>query len=167
MENEVYFMDLLKILVPAIAVLAVAVLSLKQVAGKRQPNQEQTLPLQLQAYERLVLLVERITPSSLLLRNHRTGISATELNAQLIAEIRAEFEHNITQQLYVSEISWQRIRSLKDRTVSMINDVVRTLPEDASGMDLNRAVLSRMSSLEQDPYQDVLASLREEVRAFF
>src|SRR3546814_19755519 len=49
----------------------------------------------------------------------------------------------------------------------MINDVVRTLPEDASGMDLNRAVLSRMSSLEQDPYQDVLASLREEVRAFF
>src|SRR3546814_15798095 len=82
MENEAYFMDLLKILVPAIAVLAVAVLILKQVAGKRQPNQGQTLPLQLQAYERLVLLVERITPSSLLLRNHRTGISATELNAR-------------------------------------------------------------------------------------
>src|SRR3546814_19113066 len=97
MENEAYFMDLLKILVPAIAVLAVAVLILKQVAGKRQPNQGQTLPLQLQAYERLVLLVERITPSSLLLRNHRTGISATELNAQLIAAIRAELEHNIPQ----------------------------------------------------------------------
>src|SRR3546814_15539441 len=125
MENEAYFMDLLKILVPAIAVLAVAVLILKQVAGKRQPNQGQTLPLQLQAYERLVLLVERITPSSLLLRNHRTGISDKELNAQLIAEIREEFEHNITQQLYVAEISWQKIRSLKDRTVSCINPIGR------------------------------------------
>ena len=167
MENNDYIFDLLKIILPALLVLAAAVLVLKKTAPGSRKETEHMLSLRLQAYEMLVLLIERISPSSLLVRNHRPGISAAELNALLIAEIRAEFEHNITQQLYVSERSWQMTRSLKDRTISMINGIVQNLPEDASGMDLTKAVLNHISSLESDPYQQTLALLREEVKAFF
>lgn len=167
MENTDYILDLMKIILPALLVLAAAALVWKKAASGSPKEQGQTLPLRLQAYERLVLLVERISPSSLLVRNHQPGMSARELNAILIAEIRAEFEHNITQQLYVSERSWQMTRSLKDKTISMINGIARSLPEEAAGMELTRAVLNHVSSLETDPYQQALTLLREEVKAFF
>lgn len=168
MENNTYIMDLIRMLLPAVVVLVAAVLVLKSVtAGNKRQLVRHTLPLRLQAYERLALLVERITPSSLLVRNHQPGITAKELNAILVTEIRAEFEHNITQQLYVSENSWQMIRSLKDRTVSMINDIARSLPAEAGSMELTRAVLDHVSSFERDPYGEALSVLRNEVKALF
>lgn len=168
MENNTYIMELVKVLLPALVVLAAAVLVLKSVAaGSKRQLVQHTLPLRLQAYERLALLVERITPSSLLVRNHQPGITAKELNVILITEIRAEFEHNITQQLYVSENSWQLISSLKDRTVSMINDVARQLPGEAGSMELTRALLDQVSSFEGDPWGEALSVLRKEVKALF
>ncbi|HYH55896.1 MAG TPA: hypothetical protein VD772_04750, partial [Anseongella sp.] len=125
MEENVY--ELLKMLLPALMVLLAVWLIPRKTAGSDQRRLEQTLPLRLQAYERLVLLVERITPSSLLVRKHQPGISAKELNAALIAEVRAEFEHNLAQQLYVSERSWQMVRSLKDETIAMVNGIAQSL----------------------------------------
>lgn len=154
-------------LLPALLVLAATVVVLRKVVPKNNPESTHLISLRLQAYERLVLLVERITPSSLFLRNHQPGISAKDLNAVLIAEVRAEFEHNLSQQVYVSERSWQMTRSLKDKTVSLINGMAQGLPEDATGMDLTRAVLDHVSSLEADPYEHTLAALRKEVKAFF
>lgn|SRR5690606_5956221 len=167
MEYNDYIFDLLKITLPALIVLAATVIVLKKVVPRAGSGPDPTVSLRLQAYERLVLLVERISPASLFLRNHKPGLTAMELNAMLISEIRAEFEHNMTQQLYVSERSWQMTRSLKDKTVSMINGIAQGLAENATGMDLTRAVLDHVSALENDPYQQTLALLREEVKAFF
>lgn len=153
-------------IVPALLVLITTLLVLRKsrAAGTGQPGE--LLSLQLRACERLVLLVERISPSNLLLRNHEPGLSPAEFNARLIADVRAEFDHNITQQLYVSERSWQMVRSLKDKTISMINGIAGKLPEGATGLDLTKAVLNHVSSLEQDPYQETLGQLRQEVKAF-
>lgn len=167
MENNAYIFDLLKMLLPALLVLLTTWLVLKRPAAGDHPRMQQTLPLRLQAYERLVMLVERITPSSLLVRNHRPGITAMELNAVLIAEVRAEFEHNISQQLYVSERSWQMIRALKDETVAIINGMAQRLPPEAGGMDLTKALLKRVDELENNPYEQTLAHLKEEVKGLF
>src|SRR5690606_21459860 len=162
-----YIFDLLKITLPAVIVLATTVIVLKKVIPRAGNGLDPTVSLRLQAYERLVLLVERISPASLFLRNHKPGLSATELNALLIAEIRAEFEHNLTQQLYVSERSWQMTRTLKDKTVSMINGIAQGLAENATGMDLTRAVLDHVSAQQYVPYQETLAPLKEAVKALF
>lgn len=167
MENSAYIFDLLKIVLPALLVVLTAWMVLRKFAGNSHRESGQTILLRLQAYERLVVLVERITPSSLLVRNHQPGITAKELNAVLIAGVRAEFDHNIAQQLYVSERSWQMIRSLKDETVAMINGMAQRLPPEASGIELTKAVLKQVDELANNPYQQTLTHLKEEVKELF
>src|SRR6476646_10275760 len=64
------------------------------------------LPLRLQAYERLILFVERINPTNLLVRLHISGMSAKEMQNLILIEVRAEYQHNISQQLYITNDSW-------------------------------------------------------------
>src|SRR2546423_2199348 len=80
-----------------------------------------TLPLKLQAYERLVLLADRIALPNLISRVNDTGMSAKEMQVILTQTIRQEFEHNITQQIYVSPEAWEAIRSLKEQNILIIN----------------------------------------------
>lgn len=176
MNNHIYITDLLKIAVPALLVLGAVWLVLdrlgksfreKLLAGAREKSRDQLLARKLQAYERLTLFVERITPVHLLVRMHQAGMSARELNALLAGEIRAEFEHNLVQQLYLSERSWQAVKDLKDRTVAMINGIARRLPEEAGGMELTKEVLGHLEKLEEDPYRQALSLLKEEVRELF
>jgi len=100
-------------------------------------------PLQLQAYERLVLLAERISLPNLV---SRANASYPDLNARsaqlvLIESVKQEVEYNTTQQIYVSPVAWESVRNLKDQTLLIINQVAATLPPEASGLDLYRALL--------------------------
>jgi|HubBroStandDraft_1064217.scaffolds.fasta_scaffold60609_2 hypothetical protein len=97
--------------------------------------------LQLQAYERLILLTDRIALPNLIQRLHQSGLSAREMQSLLTLSIRQEFEHNITQQLFVSAEAWEAIRNYKDQNTLIINQVASFLPEDATGNDLNRGLL--------------------------
>jgi hypothetical protein len=72
------------------------------------------LPLKLQAYERLTLFIERINPANLLVRLHISGMSAKEMQNLILAEVRAEYQHNISQQLYITNDSWAIIKRVKD-----------------------------------------------------
>jgi hypothetical protein len=100
-----------------------------------------TLPLKLQAYERLVLLAERIAIPNLVGRVNQTGLSAREMQLLMIQTIRQEFEHNITQQIYVSPEAWEAIRNLKEQNILIINQVSTYLPESATGTDLNKSLM--------------------------
>ncbi|ASZ14014.1 hypothetical protein KTO58_03990 [Chitinophaga pendula] len=99
------------------------------------------LPLQLQAYERLVLLVDRISPQHLISRTYQSGLSAVDMQILLVQQIKAEFEHNIAQQIYVSPAAWEAVKTLKEQTISIINQVASQLPTDAPALDLNRQIL--------------------------
>src|SRR3954465_13437082 len=76
-----------------------------------------TRPLQLQAYERLVLLCERIALPNLISRVSQPGLTAREMQVHLIENIKQEFEYNSSQQIYVSEIAWDAVRNLRDQNM--------------------------------------------------
>jgi hypothetical protein len=100
-----------------------------------------TTPMKLQAYERLILLADRIALPNLISRNNQPGLSAREMQNLLVQTIRQEFDHNITQQIYVSPEAWDAIRNLKEQNMLIINQVASFLPESASGQDLNKNLL--------------------------
>ena len=125
------------------------------------------LPLQLQAYERMIVFVERINPANLLVRLHESGISVTALQTAVIKEIRAEFQHNITQQLYIQSVSWNILRKLKDDTIAMVNNVAQNLPPDAAGLELSRQVLNHMSTIEENPYDLTINQLKGDIQKMF
>jgi hypothetical protein len=99
------------------------------------------LPLKLQAYERLVLLADRIALPNLVSRVNQTGVSAKEMQVFLTQTIRQEFEHNITQQIYVSQAAWEAISNLKEQNILIINQVASFLPESATGAELNKGLM--------------------------
>ncbi|MEE1947226.1 hypothetical protein VRU48_19015 [Pedobacter sp. KR3-3] len=125
------------------------------------------LPLRLQAYERVIIFIERINPTNLLVRLHQSGIELSALQALIINEVNAEYQHNITQQLYINAASWNVVRKLKDDTIAMINNTVAGLPPEASGIDLSRKILKHMSSIEENPYQLTIDLLKQDIHILF
>jgi hypothetical protein len=80
-------------------------------------------PIQLQAYERLVLFLERMTPNNLVLRCFQAGMTTQLLKDVMIQNIRDEFEHNLSQQLYISEQAWVYIKNAKEDMINTINSI--------------------------------------------
>ncbi|MBR5254890.1 MAG: hypothetical protein IKV46_07645 [Bacteroidales bacterium] len=80
-------------------------------------------PIQLQAYERLVLFLERMTPNNLVLRCYQAGMTTQLLKDVMIQNIRDEFEHNLSQQLYISEQAWVYIKNAKEDMINTINSI--------------------------------------------
>ncbi|QJD98286.1 hypothetical protein HH214_03500 [Mucilaginibacter robiniae] len=127
----------------------------------------QTLPLRLQAYERLVLFIERCNPASLLIRLGGTTLSATELYQVAANEVREEFQHNLTQQIYVSSRAWVVTRRLKDDTLNLLNNTLQGLPAGATGLDFSRAVLTNLSQLEDNPYDLATGLIHKDLDELF
>ena len=100
-----------------------------------------TRPLQLQAYERLVMLSERISLPNLISRASQPGMGARDMQIVLLENIKQEYEYNATQQIYVSPVAWEAVRNLKEQNMLIINQVAQTLPPEASGMDLNKRLM--------------------------
>ena len=113
--------------------------------------------LQLQAYERLILLTDRIALPNVVQRVHQPGLSAREMQSLLALSIRQEFEHNITQQLYVSPEAWDAVRNYKDQNILIVNQVGSFLPEEAGGNDLNRQLLELLVQNPKASLQNVVS----------
>lgn len=97
--------------------------------------------LQLQAYERLTLLADRIAIPNLIARFPHEGKSMSDYQLQLLKNIRDEFDYNITQQIYVSPESWQAVKKLKEKNMLIINQVAQALPPGSSALELSRSLL--------------------------
>ena len=113
--------------------------------------------LQLQAYERLILLTDRIALPNLIARVNTPGISARDMQSLLTQSIRQEFEHNITQQIYVSAEAWTAVRDYKEQNQLIVNQVASFLPEEAGGADLNRALLDLLVQNPKASLQNVVS----------
>ncbi|HTQ63725.1 MAG TPA: hypothetical protein VMI12_02960 [Puia sp.] len=112
--------------------------------------------LQLQAYERLILLADRIALPNLINRINQPGLSAKEMQLLLTQTIKQEFEHNITQQMYVSPQAWDAIRNFKEQNMLVINQVSSFLPEGATGHDLNKSLLELLMQNPKASLQEVV-----------
>jgi hypothetical protein len=157
-------MEVNNLLYIAIAAGAIAIVypTIKDLFKKSKPEEaakeeKQTsvnaaiLPLQLQAYERMALYVDRITPQSLIGRIYEPGLSAVDMQIAMIRQIKAEYEHNVAQQIYVSSMTWEAVKTLKEQTISVINQVAVQLPPDAPAMDLNKQILEVFLQAGESP----------------
>jgi hypothetical protein len=106
------------------------------------------VPLQLQAYERLTVLCERIAIPNLISRLNHPLANAKEMQALLIENIKQEFEYNSSQQIYVSKVAWDAVRNLRDQSILIINQVANVLPVEAKANDLNKQLLQVMINHE-------------------
>jgi hypothetical protein len=167
-----YLLEILKLTLAGVGVVYVAFYLLKPYLDKSEHLQlmelkktisSQTLPLRLQAYERIVLFVERVNPSNMLVRLSGTDASAAELHGVVVSEIRNEFQHNISQQIYVSDRAWTIVKRVKDDTLSVVTNAVKALPADATGLDLSKTILAHLSHLEDNPYDIALKIIREDM----
>lgn len=128
----------------------------------QQPSNPTSHGLQLQAYERMALLVDRISLPNLLSRVSSEGLTSREMQFVLSRNIRDEFEYNITQQIYVSADAWNAVKNLKEKNLLVINQVTAALPPTATGHELSRAILE---TLLNDPKADI-SSLVSEALSF-
>lgn len=120
-------------------------LAAQQKAEKQEAtNATGTKQMQLQAYERLILLTDRIALPNLISRLNTPGLSARDMQAILIQNIKAEFEYNVTQQMYVTQEAWEAVRNLKDQNMLIVNQITSFLPADATAQDLNRSILEML-----------------------
>jgi hypothetical protein len=133
----------------------------------RIKTQERTLPLQLNAYERIILFLERLNPSNLLMRNYEPGMKPRDLGEKSIADIRAEYEHNLTQQIYVSAESWDVLKKVKDETILLINIQLNQCGEHITGLEFCKLVFERMSKMEVNPYDYSINTIKKEVQQLF
>lgn len=113
------------------------------------PDTFSTRPLQLQAYERLVLLCERIALPNLISRLYQPGLSAKEMQVFLLESIKQEYEYNASQQIYVSQQSWEAVRNLRDQNMLMINTISKTLEPGATAADLNKKLIEGLMHEEK------------------
>jgi len=134
----------------------------------RKASIQHTLPLRLQAYERSVLFIERINPSNLFIRLQSPGMTAIQLHQLVLAEIRAEYQHNISQQIYVSDVSWTVVKRIKDETIGIVSSALNSLPVESSAMDLSKSVLTHLANLEsENPYDVALSLIKRDIQNLF
>ncbi len=139
----------------------------QQLITLKQSFNKETFPLRLQAYERLVLFIDRINPVNMLVRLNNNSFSAGELHYLVLAEIKNEFQHNITQQLYVSTASWEITKRVKNDTILLINSAIKAVPAQAGALEFSKLVLEQISRMESSPYEVSAAIIRDEASQMF
>ncbi|HLA52572.1 MAG TPA: hypothetical protein VK618_04685 [Flavitalea sp.] len=117
------------------------------------------IQVRLQAYERLILLTERMSLPNLISRTNQPGLSGVETQFLLTQTIKQEFDHNITQQIYVSTEAWDAIRNLREQNIHIINQVASFLPPDFTGSDLNRHLLEMMVQNPKASLHNIVAEV--------
>jgi hypothetical protein len=141
------------------------VMSIYGKSEKKEIPSIKTLPLQLQAYERLVVFAERIALPNLISRLNQPGLSAREMQLLLLGTIKQEFEYNSSQQIYVSPVAWQAVNKLKEQNMLIINQVAQILPEGANGTDLNKKIMEVIIAQDKNALHNiVLNALNFEAR---
>lgn len=173
MDISIFFFDVLKYTLSGLFVFFAAYFLLKNHFDTYYNLKEleyktlvvkDILPLKLQAYERMTLFIDRINPSNLLLRLHQPGMTAQEIQSIIISEVRAEYQHNISQQLYLSTNSWNIINRVKEDTISIVKHSVTNLHPQASAIELSKIIFAKLEELEENPYDLALQVMRNEIQ---
>ena len=174
MEEATQIISYVAYLLPAIVVGIIAYFFFKghiaNEEGRRRylvqkEAQKQILPLRLQAYERITLFLERIDPNKLLVRVKPFSDSKDEYENLLVKNIEQEFEHNLTQQIYVTPECWNLVNAAKNATINIIRQ--GNMHEKDGDVDKMRAWLLQNFMEEVSPSQKALAYVKSEVAELF
>lgn len=168
--------EILKYTLPALIVFLTTYLTLCKIFNNERRrlqaenalnNQKYITPIRLQAYERMVLLLERISPQSLIMRTQRQNITNQDLQSLLLKTIRSEFEHNMAHQLYISDKAWEMVRLAKEDCIKFINQTALQTQPDGNSLQLSKLILEQMLNRDNDPTTKAINYLKEEIRTLF
>ena len=168
--------DVLFYLAPSVLVFFTAYLLIKSFIDKehklklietKMMMQKELLPLRLQAYERLALYLERISPNVMMINHHEPGMTVMEFQQKLLEMLRTEFEHNFSQQIYVSSAAWNITRNAKEEVARLINSAASSLDAEAPSYQLSKKVFDTMLENEDYPTHRALLAVKAEVAHLF
>ncbi len=167
--------EFIRIVFPLAAMLGLVYLMLKNFREKEDKQfllalqkevKKQSFPVRLQAYERLVLLAERLEPAALFSRLNPDARDAGQIKMMMLMSIHQEFEHNLAQQIYISNPVWNQFIKAKEQLTDILQKVNATVPNSASTQEFAKALFAQ---LEKTPPTDLLIAknaLKEEIARF-
>ena len=132
---------------------------------ERQETLRVVTPIRLQAYERMALFLERISPNSLVLRCYQPGMDLKLLQGVMTKNIRDEWEHNLSQQVYLSADLWTRIREAKDEMVNLVNSAAVSLADTTDPTRLAASIFA--SAADRSPVDGALEAMHRELHELF
>ncbi len=133
----------------------------------KQQDKKQITPIRLQAYERMVLLLERISPQSLVFRIQKPTQKVYQLQSAMLKAIRDEYEHNLAQQLYISKESWAMLKAAKEDVVKLINTAAAEVKPDDMGIELSKKIFELSISNEKLNTERAIEMLKRDIEKLF
>ena len=164
--------DILKITIPALLVMLMAWLVLRNLIRNDQEKRRQEIilqtsktvtPIKLQAYERIVLFLERISLESMIIRVSNAEMTAGQLHSTFLNTIRSEFEHNLSQQIYMSPQAWEVVKNARSSMIRIINGEAEKMPANATGLMLSRQLLQHVMDMEKEPTRVAIDYIKGEI----
>jgi hypothetical protein len=164
--------NILLITIPSLMVFLASFFAMRNLIRNDQDKRRQELilqnsrtitPIKLQAYERIVLFLERISLESLIVRTNSPGMSAAQLHSALLNNIRSEFEHNLSQQIYMTQQAWEVLKNARSNTIKIINTEFEKAAENSNSLDLSRKLLERLMEIEKEPTRIAIEYIKNEV----
>jgi hypothetical protein len=136
----------------------------------KRESQKTISPIRMRAYERLALLLERTKPEHMLMElrakepDAMTTWSIGQMQQYLLQTIRAEYDHNQSQQVYVSEEVWDLIIGARDQMASFVISIAAQLPPNATPQMYATALLTAYVSNGTTPTDKALEYLKDEAK---
>ena len=161
--------------VPLVCMMGVQLYILNRVLRNTEKNKmlevktqtdRNILPLKLQAYERLALLCERMDIPSLIARIRTKNMSSGDLQAAMMVTIQQEFEHNVTQQIYVSDKLWQLMSLTKQEVFNQMNQVMIKTSFVENGDIYSQALIEHFGTKQNDPLSNAKLAVKKEARLY-
>ena len=155
--------DVLILSIPLAGILVATYLMLQHFHNKSIQENEKEIdiqktktffPLQIQAYERVILFLERIDPNNMIIRTHKNGMNAITLHRELLKIVREEYTHNMSQQVYIHPKSWKTVLNAKDETIQILNVAINNISPESSGIDLSAKIFESIASKKISPTED-------------
>ncbi|MEZ4805761.1 MAG: hypothetical protein R2852_09830 [Bacteroidia bacterium] len=169
-------LEILKFIIPSLVVLAVCYVIINKVMEDhsnrlqmeiRKQNASQLTPLKLQAYERMILFLERISPQTLI-NNYNDGTStARGLKHLMESSVNQEYMHNLSQQIYISNQAWNIIKVVKEEVIQLIHETYESMDSEATGVDLSRLIIDKMIAENMIPTSKAIDFLKAEINLYF
>ncbi|MBN2237219.1 MAG: hypothetical protein JW729_06640 [Bacteroidales bacterium] len=169
-------LEIIKYTLPSVVVFLTAYYILKQVFASQKEQQQAEMesqiakenlklisPVRMQAYERMVLFLERIAPSNLIIRQNQAGLTVFQFQTRLINAIREEFEHNLSQQLYISNKAWEEVVQAKEGVVKLINTAASQLKSDDPSLQLGQLIINGENALKKAIVKEAISVLKKEM----
>lgn len=169
--NSKIMIEVLKYCLPALVVLLATWIVMHKLFVNEQQKREWELkraaqkeisPIRLRAYERLALMLERTQPEHMLVDLDISGMSVQQLQQRLLQTIRLEFDHNMSQQIYVSEPVWEKIMSARAQMAAFVTAMAMQLPPDSTSLDYAKIMLTAYNTNGETANATALHALKEE-----